>query len=65
LAATTHAQLGATWISSGTGSAAAHPAINSRRRPTRAASAPAARFVNAFANPNATRYVSTATSEVR
>ena len=37
LAATIQPQLGATAISSGTGSAAAQPAISSRRRPTRSA----------------------------
>ena len=65
LAATIHPQLGASAISSGTGSAAAQPAISSRRRPTRCASAPAARFVSAFATPKATMNDSTAALEPR
>ena len=65
LAATIHAQLGATPISSGTGSAAAQPAISSRRRPARWARAPAPRFVNAFARPKATMNDRTAALEPR
>ena len=65
LAATIHAQLGAMPISSGTGSATAQPAISSRRRPTRWASAPAPRLVSAFASPKATMNDSTAALEVR
>src|SRR3954471_244850 len=63
LAATIHAQLGATAINSGTGSASAHPAMSSRRRPSRAAEAPATRFVSALARPNATMKERTAALE--
>ena len=65
LAATIQPQLGATAISSGTGSAIAQPAISSRRRPSRCASAPAPRFVNALASPKATMNDSTAALEAR
>ena len=65
MAATTQAHVGATAISRGTGSAAAQPAMSSRRRPTRAASTPAARFVKAFANPKATMNESTAALDAR
>ena len=65
LAATIQPQLGATAISSGTGSATAQPAISSRRRPRRWASAPAPRLVNAFARPKATMNDSTAALEPR
>ena len=60
LAATTQPQFGATAISSGTGSASAQPRMSSRRRPSRSASAPAPRLVNAFARPKATMNESTA-----
>src|SRR3954468_4497036 len=63
LAATIHAQLGATAISSGTGNASAQPAISSRRRPRRSAEAPAARLVSALARPKATMNDSTAALE--
>ena len=65
LAATTHAQLGAVAINSGTGSAIAQPAISNRRRPARCARAPAPRFVNAFAKPKATMNDSTAALDAR
>ena len=65
LAATIQPQLGATAISSGTGSAIAQPAISSRRRPTRSAPAPAPRLVSALASPKATMNDSTAALEAR
>ena len=65
LAATIQPQLGATAIMSGTGSATAQPAISSRRRPARWASAPAPRFVSALAAPKATMNDRTAVSEPR
>src|SRR5207248_183958 len=45
---------GASPISSGTGNATSQPITSSRLRPSRSASPPAARFVNALAAPNAT-----------
>src|ERR687887_152785 len=63
LAATMNDQLGATAISNGTGSASTHPSTSSRRLPTRSASAPAARFVNALLSPNATMNERTAALE--
>ena len=51
LAATIQPQLGATATSTGTGSATSQPAISSRRRPSRAASAPAPRLVSALRQP--------------
>src|SRR5688572_20614452 len=64
-AATTTAQLGATPMSTGTGSASSQPMTSRRLRPTRVASEPAARFVTAFAAPNATMKESTAALDVR
>src|SRR5512133_891383 len=63
LAATIQPQFGATAISTGTGSATAQPAMSRRRRPARAASAPAARLVSALAIPKATMNDSTAALE--
>ncbi len=63
LAATTHPQLGATAISTGTGNAKDQPIISSRRRPIRSASAPAARLVSDLASPKATMKERTATVE--
>src|SRR5215211_3719211 len=60
LAATTQAQLGATAIRSGTGSAAAQPRISRRRRPRRSAPTPATRLVSDLASPNATMKLRTA-----
>src|SRR5438552_971807 len=54
-AATTQLQLGAKMISSGTGSAAIHPAMSIRRRPQRSAAPPANAFANAFTIPNVSR----------
>src|SRR5918999_2925514 len=64
LAATIQAQLGATAISSGTGSATVQPTISRRRRPSRSAPTPAARLVNDLARPNATMNDRTAALDV-
>ena len=65
LAATIQPQVGAIAISSGTGNATSQPQINSRRRPSRSAPTPAARFVSDLARPKATMNESTAALDVR
>ena len=55
LAATTQPQSGAAMSMNGTGTPTTQPTTRTGLRPTRSASAPATRFVTAFASPNATR----------
>ena len=65
LAATIQPQLGARAIMGATGKATSQPMTSRRFRPTRSASTPAPRFVNAFATPNATTKARIARSDVR
>src|SRR5207253_7045820 len=55
LANTTQPQEGARMMSSGTGSAAVHPASNTARRPRRSASRPAVRLLAALTRPKLIR----------
>src|SRR5947208_4519458 len=55
LANTTQPQLGAQMMSSGTGSAASHPATRSGFRPMRSASCPAKRLASALTMPKLTK----------
>src|SRR5437879_1208977 len=55
LANTTQPQLGAQMMSSGTGSAASHPATRSGLRPMRSASCPAKRLASALTMPKLTK----------